>query len=399
MRERYQNGCWRSKGGPVLIITYDPSLVALSILIAVSGGYTCFHLMDRLTRLYGTAWKMTLLTASVAIGGGIWAMHFVGMLALHLPVTIGYDLQQTLLSASIAIGVTAVALYLVTLRKVTKTLTTLSGLLMGCGISGMHYVGMEAIRGNCIVMYSPSLVTFSVVVGIGASMMALYLSLRVRNKLKQVPAAVAMGLGIAGMHYSGMYAASFAESGDTIMIAAPVLSDASMAVVITVVAFLLLGSTFFLAAPVPDLPRREESAHAPPPHVAVMTQPTTGEENTPSERPTVRIPVQSGNRRTRLEPKEIACVHADAHYTKVCTGAEEFFCNLSISDIEKVLHPFGFLRVHRSHLVNVKSITVFSQQKDHGEITLVAAGSEQSVPVSRGKLELLKASLATNESA
>ena len=102
-----------------MIVTYDPFLVLLSVLIAICGGYTCFHMMDRLTRLYGASWKSTILAAAFAIGGGIWSMHFVGMLAMNMPDSVSYSLQETLLSALIAIGVTAIALYLVTFRKAT----------------------------------------------------------------------------------------------------------------------------------------------------------------------------------------------------------------------------------------------------------------------------------------
>ena len=100
--------------------------------------------------------------------------------------------------------------------------------------------------------------------------------------------------------------------------------------------------------------------------------------------------MQSGTRRTRLDPDEIVCVHADAHYTKVCTRAEDFFCNLSISDVENMLQPFNFLRAHRSHLVNIRHIMAFNQKKGHGEVVVMAAGSEHQIPVSRSKLELLK---------
>ena len=374
-----------------MIVTYDPMLVALSILIAISGGYTCFHLMERLTQLYGTVWKTTLVAASVAIGGGIWSMHFVGMLALHLPVTISYDLNGTLLSAMIAFGVTAIALYLVTFGAVSNTMTAISGTLMGTGISGMHYIGMDAIRGNCVVSFDPALVALSVLVGVGASTMALYLSLRVRNKLKQLPAAVAMGLGIAGMHYTGMYAASFAPSAEVVFIAAPVLENDILAVVITAATFLLFGSTFLLAAPAPAVPHEEEAPEPALPSAAETDGPVP--VNLAGQK--VRIPVESGKRRTRLEPDEIVCVQADSHYTKVFSRDEEFFCNLSISEIEKQLIPFSFCRAHRSHLVRISSVTAFSRQKDSGEVTVFAGGTEKQIPVSRGKLELLNAMLVS----
>ena len=372
---------------------YDLLLVMLSVLIAICGGYTCFHMMDRLTRLSGASWKSTVLAAAVAIGGGIWSMHFVGMLAMHMPVAISYDLQGTLLSALIAVGVTAVALYVVTVGRVTAVRTVLSGLLLGFGISGMHYVGMDAIRGNIVVTYDPGLVVVSVLVGAGASIMALYLALRVRNKLKQVPAAIAMGVGISGMHYTGMLAVSFAVSGDAVAIASPVIENASMAVVITIAAFFLLGSTFFLAAPVPDTPRREEKSipgmmatNDASPGDAADVDPALALKKT-------RIPVQAGKRRTHVYADEIVCVHADSHYTRVCSLDEEFFCSLSISEIERKLEPHGFLRVHRSHMVNVRQIKVFNRQKEHGEVMVMVAGSELQVPVSRGKMELLRATL------
>ncbi len=367
------------------------------MLIAICGGYTCFHMTDRLTRLHGASWKSTILAAAVAIGGGIWSMHFVGMLAMDMPISIGYDLQGTLLSALIAIGVTAVALYLVTFRATTASLTVLSGILLGLGISGMHYVGMGAIRGNLVVSYDPGLVGVSVLVGTGASIMALYLALRVRNKLKQVPAAVAMGLGISGMHYTGMMAATFTVAGDAMVIASPVIDNASMAVVITIAAFLLLGSTFFLAAPVPEAPRREKP---PPPGLdnPVVALATVAGSDVLDETPDqTRIPVQAGKRRTHVYADEIICVHADSHYTRVCSIDEEFFCNLSISEIERKLEPYGFLRVHRSHMVSVRHIKVFNRQKEHGEVVVMAAGTEHLVPVSRGKIELLRATMNSFE--
>jgi DNA-binding LytR/AlgR family response regulator len=108
----------------------------------------------------------------------------------------------------------------------------------------------------------------------------------------------------------------------------------------------------------------------------------------------VRIPVEAGKIRTRLKPAEIVCVQADSHYTRVFSRDEEYFCNLSISETEKLLSPFGFCRIHRSHLVNTAGIRSFSRLKDAGEVSVTAAGVDKQIPVSRGKLELLNALLA-----
>ena len=131
-----------------MIATYDPLLVTLSVVIAILGSYTGLRLARRLVPKSGSARKALLTGASVAIGSGIWSMHFIGMLAMQLPVTVSYDVLLTLISALVAILVTGLGLYLASYGELTIRKLAIAGLFMGLGISTMHYIGMAAVRAN-----------------------------------------------------------------------------------------------------------------------------------------------------------------------------------------------------------------------------------------------------------
>lgn len=151
------------------------------------------------------------------MGLGIWSMHFVGMLAFSLPISLGYDLALTGLSLVIAICSSAFALWVVTRSSLPRLRLVGAALLMGCGIAAMHYVGMEAMRMYPAIEYSPGLFFLSVVVAIVASGAALWITHNLRLTRPGAPAyrvfaAVVMGLAIVGMHYTGMAAARFSEN-------------------------------------------------------------------------------------------------------------------------------------------------------------------------------------------
>ena len=152
-----------------MIITYDPLLVGLSIVIAIVGAYAGLRLARRVARKRGSLRKALLSGAAVAIGSGIWSMHFVGMLAVSLPVTINYDVLLTLVSALVAILVTGLGLFIASYGVLTMRKLAFAGVLMGLGISTMHYVGMAAVRANCVITYNTELVAGSVLIGILAS--------------------------------------------------------------------------------------------------------------------------------------------------------------------------------------------------------------------------------------
>ena len=156
------------------------------------------------------------------MGLGIWAMHYVGMLALNLPVPVLYDLPTVLLSLLAAVAASAVALYAVSGKQLRAASIAVASLAMGAGISAMHYIGMAAMRLPAECHYDWSIVVASVLVAIAVSAIALLLSFRFRlaNKILnfgKLASAVVMGLAVASMHYTGMAAVFFtpaASSGD-----------------------------------------------------------------------------------------------------------------------------------------------------------------------------------------
>lgn len=194
--------------------SYNEVLVACSIIIAVLASYTALNMASRVSSASGRAAVLWLIGGSIAMGFGIWSMHFIGMLAFRLPIELGYDVPLTLLSLVIAIACSAFALYLVCQDTLPLRRLLSGGLLMGLGVASMHYIGMEALLMHPYIFYIPWLVVLSVVIAIVASTAALWLAFRLREETKRatfgrIGASLVMGCAITGMHYTGMAASKF----------------------------------------------------------------------------------------------------------------------------------------------------------------------------------------------
>ena len=187
--------------------SYDPVLVALSVAVAIFAAYTALSLFERAQRepLRVNQW---LAAAALAMGGGIWTMHFIGMLAYRAGMAVSYAPSLTLLSLLLPIVVTGFGLYVISLPGVATGRILLGGVLMGLGIVGMHYLGMAAMRMAGSIHYDPALVGLSVLIAIVTSTVGLFLALRVRARLQVMGAALALGLAVSGMHYTAMAAAT-----------------------------------------------------------------------------------------------------------------------------------------------------------------------------------------------
>ena len=189
--------------------TYDPYLVALSILVASFASYTALDLGGRVALAEGLTHRIWLAAAALTMGGGIWSMHFVAMLAFMLPMPMSYDVGLTVLSLVLAILVTGGGFYVISRPGASPLRLVLSGIFMGLGIVAMHYTGMAAMRGHVELSYDRLLVALSVIIAIGASTAALWLAFRTTDPGQKLVAAIVMGLAISGMHYTGMRAAIF----------------------------------------------------------------------------------------------------------------------------------------------------------------------------------------------
>ena len=193
-----------------MIGTYDPGLVALSVGIAMLASYTALRLAVRAQAVGGWSHRVWVSAAAAVLGGGIWSMHFVGMLAFSMPgMMIDYDPELTLLSLAFAVGLTGVGFAVAGGRKASIARTFGAGVLMGSGILAMHYTGMAAMRMPATITYSPIWIVASIAIAIGAATTAIWLAPRDRSWGRQFLAASVMGLAISGMHYVAMQAAHF----------------------------------------------------------------------------------------------------------------------------------------------------------------------------------------------
>ncbi|MCT7994942.1 PAS domain S-box protein [Laspinema olomoucense] len=196
---------------------YEPVLVALSFIIGAVASYTALDLAGRVNpKSSGRSRLIWSVGGAVAMGTGIWSMHFIAMLAFQLPVPTAYNIPLTLLSWVDAIVASALAMLLYNRQQLKVRLLVGGGVVMGLAIASMHYLGMAAVQVPATLHYNPWGVTLSVAVAIFASTAALRLAFQVRDSLSphrewlKVGSAGIMGVAIAGMHYTGMWATCFA---------------------------------------------------------------------------------------------------------------------------------------------------------------------------------------------
>ena len=222
--------------------TNDTVLVVLSVLIAIFASYTALDLAGRIHASHGWTRRIWLSAAAVAMGGGIWAMHFVAMLAFNMPgMTVDYDPALTLFSLLLAVAVTGAGFLIMERAPGSPPVIAVAGLLMGLGVVGMHYIGMAAMRMAADLSYDHLWVALSVLIAVGAATAALWLAARQSGQAERIAAAILMGIAIAGMHYAGMRAAIFtAHFGIDLAHGDSSVGQASLAVAVTVTTFLIL---------------------------------------------------------------------------------------------------------------------------------------------------------------
>ncbi len=195
--------------------SYNYSIVILSIAIAILASYSALSISAKVAHTTGKNRLFWLLCGSLTMGGGIWSMHFVGMLAFHIPTTVKYDGVLTSLSMLASFLSSFIAFYITKEPKNNWLKMAFGGLIMGSGIVTMHYMGMEAMimPMEMEMTYDRKLWILSAIIALVASYSALFLFLRFRNQssaswLKWL-SAITMGFAIGGMHYTGMKATKF----------------------------------------------------------------------------------------------------------------------------------------------------------------------------------------------
>jgi PAS domain S-box-containing protein len=238
--------------GPIIPGSYDLGFVAVSVLIAIMASYAALDLAGRVTAARGAVRLVWLIGGASAMGLGIWSMHYIGMLAFHLPIPVFYDWPTVALSLVAAVLASAVALFVVSRPNVGVSSFVAGSVVMGSGIAAMHYIGMAAMRLAAMHSYSVPLVTLSVVLAIVIAFVALQLSFRLRDVQggrtgAKVGAATVMGLAIPAMHYVGMAAVTFRAMPAATGLAHAVEISQLGAIGIAAVTTMVLGLTVLTA--------------------------------------------------------------------------------------------------------------------------------------------------------
>ncbi len=234
---------------PFVVVGYSPGVVALSYFIASFASYVALDLAMRVRtadRAVAFGWWAG---GSVAMGTGIWSMHFVGMLAVNLPFVVGYGYVATALSWVAAVAVSAIALYVASRSRLTLTRLVVGAVAMGAGICAMHYTGMAAMEMSPGIQWATVWVLASVGIAVAASGVALLIFFwlrglsRIAARWWQLVAALIMGAAISGMHYTGMAAAQFAVG--SVCLSSDQLRGDSLTILVSVATIVLLSLTMF----------------------------------------------------------------------------------------------------------------------------------------------------------
>jgi NO-binding membrane sensor protein with MHYT domain len=382
----------------VLEYSHDWRLVLASLAIALMAGFTGFSLTRGVSRLSVTQRKVAVSMAAVALGGGIWSMHFVAMLGLQLPIFYFYDALTTLVSALAAILMTGLALLILHFRPRTPRSVTLAGTIMGLGIAVMHYIGMSGME-LCAPVYTPLDVGGALLAAVVLPVGAVRVAYSERGRRNILLGTVGFGFAVVMVHFIAMAGTGFLAEADSALVG-PALGNGTLGIVVTLAAFLisaaflLTGITFGPspeevggATPAPERAAQPEAMAAASAVAisAVATEPVA----VPRRSEALRVPHEKEGRTLFLDPMAISAVRAEGHYTLLLRRTERLFCPWSISEAEERLTAAGFIRVHRSYLVNPARVVKFERLKDGGQCSVEGA-EDMPIPVSRARLAELR---------
>ncbi len=230
---------------------HNTSLVYLSIVIAILSSYIALDLTNALAMAKGRARLIWLSGGSLAMGIGIWSMHFVGMLAFSLPnITIAYDVPLLILSIVVAIGASAITLIIVSRQEISIKTYVLGSLTMGAAIAGMHYIGIASMRIAATIVWDLSYVWASLVIAVVASFVALLIAFKLRNDTSKkglifrIAGAAVMGFAISGMHYTAMGGMQFIPTAKEMIEDDQLLATTGLAVAVIIGTVVILFIAF-----------------------------------------------------------------------------------------------------------------------------------------------------------
>lgn len=391
----------------ILDYSHNTLLVLASLLVATMAGFTGFSLTKGLSERSVAHRKILIALAAVALGGGIWSMHFVAMLGLQLPILFYYDAAITLASALIAILVVGCALLILHFWKRTAGTLVLAGVIVGLGVLAMHYLGMSAME-LCQALYTPTGIALAVISSCALNTAAFAIAYGQRTQRNIVVGTLFFGFAVFAVHFIAISGADFVAV-DNLTEVGPLISNEVMAIAVVLSSFVLCGA--FLLTGVTFLAPPELAPLQPEAHLTPSANPLTGPEQDQEQEPQQptaqpaapiaapeephttttqsQIPYELEGRTLFLDRQEVAAIRAEGHYTHIYTEEDKLFCVWSITEAEKRLGPTRFIKTHRSYLVNPAFVTGFERLKDNG-VCYFDIAKLSKVPVSRSRLRAVR---------
>ena len=377
-------------GGEVFLdYSYNLLLVFASVTVSIMASFTGLALTRGVSRLPETQRKQRIAMASVALGGGIWAMHFVAMLGLQLPVLFYYDALTTMISALVAILIIGVALLIMHFRVRTRSSIAIAGTIAGLGISVMHHVGMSGMQ-LVAPVYSPFDVVFAVVASVVLGIVSFSIAYGERTRRSIVLGTLTFAVGVCSVHFLSMSGTNFLQVKDVDTLTA-FIDNPTLALIVTLIAFVICGAFLLLGVTFIPTPTNAIQAAEPEITAQVMSGPTMAQE--PNRHHSTSVPYQKDGQIHFIRPAEIAALRAEGHYCILYAGSEKLFSPWSISDAETRLAQENFIRCHRSYLINPKHISSFERKKDNGICQFAGSPALGPVPVSRSRMGEVRGAL------
>ena len=362
-----------------LTYSHNHNLVILSLILAVVSGFTGFTLTQNLSAKTLLQRKISVSMAAVALGGGIWSMHFVAMLGLNLPVMVFYDAAITLASALIAILIVAVALMILHFFVRTSSTIVLAGCIVGAGILLMHYIGMAGLQ-LCKPIYTAQGLVMSSGVAFFSCIVAFWVAYKERNNRNIFFATLCFGIAVVSVHFLAILNTSFVEVSASSEFG-PLISNETLAVIVVLSSFIILCLFLWVSATFLS------------PHVLKPKQ--IDDEKVLGEGTKVvpqHIPCERDGLKVFITLRDVLAIRADGHYSQVYTEKEKYFCVWPITEVNRRLESFGFIKVHRSYIVNTARVDRFERLKDKG-YCVFGTPLAPRVPVSRSKLKAAQAAI------
>lgn len=364
-----------------LTVNHGGFLIAMSCAVALVAGFTGLSLTKDLSEKPMFQKKVSIALAAIALGGGIWAMHFVAMLGLKLPILFYYDAAVTLVSALSAILLVGAALILLHFADRTPKMIMTAGGIVGVGILVMHYIGMAGLE-LCRAIYTPSGVILSSAVALALCVLAFWIAYGRRTNRNILLGTVCFAVAVCSVHFLAMAGTNFAPEPN-VSDFGPSMSNETLALGVILFSFVIFGACLWVSVTYLIVPgdRANDEDFA-----------------TLRAADSLQIPCERDGGRVFVRADDVSFVRADGHYTQVYTASERLFCVWPVTEANKRLLPLGFLQTHRSYLVNPRRVSKFERTKEKGQC-LFDGENLPPAPVSRSKLKVIQDALASQAGA